>query len=483
MTREINASQRAWLLEELDFWRAQGLIDADQRQAILGLYPTPEQMGDRTQARALGVLASLAAVLMGLAVLLLIAAHWQEIPPAAKITLILASLVGVHALGLHLRFVQQRPVAADVAALLGCFVYGAGIWLIAQIFHLTAHDGAAWWWWALGTLPFALVSESLALHALYAALLAVWVGVEVIGFGNAGAWLFGRWPRLPNLTPSLLLTLAPGMAWAYRRREPRALTLYVAVLAWWAVLLPLAWSRWNFSVEFVGAVGALFLLAAELHRRGSPMGIPYRLIGAGLVAGALVPLSFYQWHEQFGRARLANPDAAGALPGLVPPLATVVLGLGALAAALALSRGRAGSVAAPVETRRQILERNWLPFSVMALMAALACYGPTLAELLGPWPPAIAANVAMVALAFWLIRLGLSEDRGRPFTAGVLYFLLWTVLRYIDLFGNFGGMLGAAGLFFLCGFALLLVARYWRDRRARTRTAAPSLEVPHAVEL
>ena len=85
----------------------------------------------------------------------------------------------------------------------------------------------------------------------------------------------------------------------------------------------------------------------------------------------------------------------------------------------------------------------------------------------------------MVALAFWLIRLGLSQDRGWPFTAGVLYFLLWTVLRYIDLFGNFGGMLGAAGLFFLCGVALFLVAQYWRNRRVTARQT----EVPNALEI
>ncbi len=58
----------------------------------------------------------------------------------------------------------------------------------------------------------------------------------------------------------------------------------------------------------------------------------------------------------------------------------------------------------------------------------------------------MAANVLMVAFAFWMIHVGLREDRGRPFTAGVIYFFLWTILRYIDLFG--GNMLGAAMMFF-----------------------------------
>ena len=469
MTREINVSQRNWLVGELSVWRLQGLIDAAQEQAVLGLYPTPEQLGDRTQTLALKVLGSLAAVLMGLAVLLLVAANWELIPAAGKIALILAGLIGVHALGLYLRFVQGHPMAADMAALLGCFLYGAGIWLIAQIFHLTANDGAAWWWWALGTLPFALVSESLALHAMVAALLAAWVGVEVIGFNNLGAWRIGRWPWLPNLLPSLLLLIAPGLAWAYRRRDPRTLTLYVVVLAWWAVLLPLAWNQFSFTAEFVGAVAAALLLAAGLHRAGSPMRTPYFGFGAGLLAGALIPLSFYDWHN--------NPDEGLAVP--VALLATVMLCLGSLAVALAVSRYRAASAADPIKTAWQSLEQNWLPFGIMALMAGMIWYRLMLSQTLGRWPLAIVANLAMVALAFWLIRLGLSQDRGWPFTAGVLYFLLWTVLRYIDLFGNFGGMLGAAGLFFLCGVALFLVAQYWRNRRVTARQT----EVPNALEI
>jgi hypothetical protein len=84
-----------------------------------------------------------------------------------------------------------------------------------------------------------------------------------------------------------------------------------------------------------------------------------------------------------------------------------------------------------------------------------------------PLLPTIVANVAMIILAFWLMGVGLREDRGRPFAAGVMYFLLWAVVRYVDLFGDFGGMLGAALMFFLCGAALFGVGFYWRNRKQR----------------
>jgi hypothetical protein len=86
--------------------------------------------------------------------------------------------------------------------------------------------------------------------------------------------------------------------------------------------------------------------------------------------------------------------------------------------------------------------------------------------------PTVLANVAMLASAWWLITVGLREERGQPFTAGVLYFLLWAVLRYIDLFGEFAGMLGGALMFLLCGVALFAVSQFWRQRKQRKTSHA-----------
>ena len=65
--------------------------------------------------------------------------------------------------------------------------------------------------------------------------------------------------------------------------------------------------------------------------------------------------------------------------------------------------------------------------------------------------------------------VGLREDRGRPFSAGVLYFLLWTVMRYVDLFSDLGGMVGGAMLFFACGGFLFGMALFWKKRKAAHR--------------
>jgi hypothetical protein len=81
------------------------------------------------------------------------------------------------------------------------------------------------------------------------------------------------------------------------------------------------------------------------------------------------------------------------------------------------------------------------------------------------WLPTVIANIAMITLAVWLMHVGVREEQGLTFAAGVGYFLLWSILRYVDLFAEAGGMLGAAGMFFLCGLALFGLSILWRRRK------------------
>src|SRR5205085_11431488 len=131
---------------------------------------------------------------------------------------------------------------------------------------------------------------------------------------------------------------------------------------------------------------------------------------------------------------------------------------------------RQRQVAEPLELSgqlQQLLRRQWLPLAQIGFMVVLTLWRVSTAGIgtasdrhFGALGTTILANAALVGFALWLIRLGLREDRGQPFAAGVGLFLLWIVLRYVDLFGDFGGMLGAAAMFFLCGAVLFGVALY-----------------------
>ncbi len=462
--REISRQQREWLAGEIDVWRQQGLIDAETARSVLDQYVSPAEIARSKQSLALNVLMSVAALLVGVAVLLLVGYNWQTLPAAVKVVLVFGAILGTHALGFWLRYRRQTRIVSEIAFFLGCLFFGVGIWQVAQIFHLNVHYPDGVWWWAVGVLPFALCLETPLLHALLVALLAIWCGTEVLGFGDLGGWFFGRWRHFPNGAYTLPLLALPGLLWAYRRRSLWTIGMYVPLIAWWLVLQPFAWDwEGEHVVFFVGSVGALLLIIAENHREGSAFAIPFRTYGVLISAGVVLLLSFHDFNDEVFRGRTS-------LEGLLQTLVIVGLSVVVIVVA-ALMRRRQQSASGGEQVRVQdevlgIVRRQWLPVGMLALMAFCALWLSLLDE---PLLPTVLANAALVALSIWLMRLGLQEDRGLPFAAGVVYFLVWTIARYVDLFGDFGGMLGASLMFFLCGAALFGVALYWRRRRKEVR--------------
>jgi hypothetical protein len=378
-------------------------------------------------------------------------------PAGLKLSIIFGALIGTHAGGFYLRSTQGAGIASELAFFLACLFYGAGIWLVAQIFHLNAHYPDGMWWWAVGVLPFALCLDTLLLHALFVGLLGIWVGMEVLGFHELGAWFFGRWRWIPNGAYTLPLLALPGLLWAYRKNTPTAVGLYVPLLAWWVIVQPFAWGLEKTPMYFIGGMGALFLLGAETHRPGSPFAIPYRLWGVVMTGGVLVPLSFYGFYD-------VNQEVFR--HGFVQVLAIVALAVATITTTWLVQRRTRGEPLPFLEQLADLFRRQWLPFVLVVLMAFLALWESLAHTAL---VPTILTNVAMIGCGVWLIAVGLREDRGRPFAAGVLYLLLWAVLRYVDLFGAFGGLLGAALMFFLCGATLFGVALYWRQRKGGRR--------------
>jgi hypothetical protein len=308
----------------------------------------------------------------------------------------------------------------------------------------------------MGVLPVALLMDTLLLHALLAGLLALWVGGEILGFG--GWW----WHMLPNGCYTLPLLVAAGLAWCYRRGSTWGVALYVALAAWWVVLQGAVW-RWEAGVVyFVAMAGSMALVAAENHRPGNPLARPYRVIGTLLAAGALIPLGFVDFHEHVVRSQSSSWYAME-----TDPLAVVVVLAGLMAVVLASSalfRAVQQPAASSLGRLAALGRRQSAPLAIAGATVVMALVdGAMLSE--AALLSAIVANVAMVALAVWLMRVGIRDEHALAFAAGVLYLLLWAILRYVDLFGAELGMLGGAAMFILCGLGLLGLAILWRKRK------------------
>jgi len=418
---------RDWLVNESAAWNSEGLIEKEQRERILARYPeTPAETGALAFAlRTLGVL------LFGAAILLVISHNWAEFLREGQLTTVFAALAFLQGAGLWC-FHTGRERGAIIGHLLGCIMYGAGIALIGQIYHLDAHAPDAVLAWCVFTIPFALILDATVLHLLVIALAGSWMLMEAD---------LGWWHRRDQLHHGerlvFLLLLLPSAFAAYRRARP-ALT---GALAWSFVFLWVLFSGHTPVHIFV-----LPLALAALHPTGDPRGRGFRFIGAGGVAFITLALGSLHgsMHREFGDSFLRHDHAY--------TLATAAL------AGWAIHRARA----------RQDSHAAWMGLIALLTLAlgflgALDLRGFQQREAVWVLVTAM-ANVTTLLLAVALIRQGLAESRLRPYVYGAIVFLTWLFWRYADIEKELG-YLGMAGIFLLLGIVLFVLAKIWRQPR------------------
>lgn len=146
--RTVRKRDLAFLQRELDCWQTSNLISAPQVRAIENLYEPAK--GTMSQ-----VLVGLGAMLVGLGFLSYIAANWMEFSRMFRVGLIL----GMYILSMlsAWQLEPSYPKTSRALLLLGSFLYGGGIFLIAQMFHEGGHYTDALFWWMTGVVPAALI--------------------------------------------------------------------------------------------------------------------------------------------------------------------------------------------------------------------------------------------------------------------------------------------------------------------------------------
>ena len=414
----LKPQDRSWLMEQMDHWRRRGLMSDGQSRSILGLYEERWESHARTQSTAIFVLMSLAAFLVGLAVILLVGFNWESMPSALKLFVLIGGVAGIHGLGVWLRFSKGWNRTSEVAFFFGCILYGASIWLISQIFNLDSHYPDGFWWWAWGILPFALFLDTALIHVLLVGVLSIWVGTEIL---DAPGFFFGRTRLPPPGAYTLPLFVGLPLWWAYRRNAVMAVWVYVPLVVFWASLQPIGWHFVDQVVFFLGALGSLLLLAAEMHPESSRFAVPYRLFGLLMLFGVLTPLTFWGFnrHGFFG-------DMQDAIFTFIPSIGMSFLGMIAVGIAVLVGRRRTSEL--EISAAKATIVRLWLPAGLTLAFAAVSYLhlftagvgagfggGPeTAARWMYTILVTLAANAFFVAAAFWTMWLGLREERGPP---------------------------------------------------------------------
>ncbi len=162
------------LEKKLERWLAAGVIDAGTASRIRSY---EESQGPSEPLRWPVLLAlALGGLLLCAGVLLFVAAHWDELSPAWRFTLVLLLVAAFPVAGALTA--ERFPALSTTFYTIGTVCLGAGIFLTAQIFNLQEHWPSGILMWAVGALVGWLLLRNWTQAALLAMLVPAWLAGE-----------------------------------------------------------------------------------------------------------------------------------------------------------------------------------------------------------------------------------------------------------------------------------------------------------------
>lgn len=422
--------QRAYLRKlksDIDLWIERGWVTPANAELIL-------QSADSAppQRRMPAILAVLGAVLIGFAAMSFVAANWNEISKLAKLIMIFGAMWAAWIAAILLEK-RDHPAFAQAAVLAGLGLFGAGIMLIAQIYHIVTDDPGGVLAWAIAALAAAALLPSRPALALGILLTIIWSVFAWQLDDSAPHWSFWiLWAASAFIAlrlawgPGFHLVLIAGIVWQAVNAE--AISDSLGIEPVWL----LAFVTLEVLILWIGAI----LLEARAPRFAS---------AAQAYAMALTFILF--WMLQLAPDANALQDGV-ATGGLVLCLLAAV----ALAALTVLA-----------VSRRLLDLRHAAGIAVIATGALAYPFIAAANADLVPW----AYAALYLALAAWLVSYGTARESRFAVNLGFLAFgaeLLWL---YFEKLGN---LLDTA-LFFAVGGILLIAGAFIMERMRRRLVA------------
>ena len=187
------------LRDEVRQWEADGIVSADQAEAIRSRYSTDDApaSGSAIGNRVVSIIAVMGAVLIGLGIIAFFAANWSEIPKLVKLAMMVVGTPAVYVIGWLVGYRFEYPRIGIAIILLGAIAFGASIHLIAQTYHVPVNHPALVPLWFLGVIPLAYITRSRPI-----------LGLSIILFLAAAGFRVQVW--VPDLEEEVILMI-PGV--------------------------------------------------------------------------------------------------------------------------------------------------------------------------------------------------------------------------------------------------------------------------------
>ena len=439
ITKGMMKKNVKWLRGEIDLWHNEGLISAGQAQNIKRRYPLPDQ----GYAWGRIIFFSIGAILFGLGVILLFAYNWEKMHKFVKLAVIVLALLAAHGAGFILREHTERyRTAGEGLHLAGTMFFGAGIWLVAQIYHINEHYPNAFLIWGLGSLALAWALPSISHAMLAAILLMMWNSFEAFDFKN---------PH--QISPFMIVSGLLPLAWIYRSR-----VLLAAVIITYMLMLAFSVAAVGGDLAFLSVFfsGCILLALGTLARRKgdfSASGPIFSFSGYLVYLITLFVLSFFHRGSSLFTVEFGNLQAG-------------IYFFAFAATAVGLSIWSYRPAVQPKindRTNFHILHYGVLATLFVVLLNSLGILG------LKGWAGAAFFNLVFLFHGIILIASGCKELDLKSTTLGCLMLALISLARYSDLFVS---LIARSAVFLIMGASLFAVGFYYSRSKKQLQEKA-----------
>ena len=239
------ASYSSRVRADIARWQQGGLIDASTADALA----RDVEANERKSLSFGSILAMMAALLFGAAILIFVAANWDAIPRLARVAALFAIILAGYVGGAVLK-TRNHAAIGEALWIIAAAAFGGSIALIGQMYHLSGDEASALITWGAGT---ALAAVALRSNPL-----------TVASVGIADAWLFFkgvdyyRPAEFPHVFVVMALVLFVISYWT---RSQAARHLIILSVLFYLVLLAANHDTLQVAIPLV-VVSALLFAAA-----------------------------------------------------------------------------------------------------------------------------------------------------------------------------------------------------------------------------
>jgi uncharacterized membrane protein len=192
--------------KQIQEWLKSGTITQEQAQKMLA--DVDQKSKEERSNKFIVAISTIGAILLGIGAILFVASNWREISDLMKVLILLGSTFGAYYLGYLFKYDKKNLPKVGVSLFfLGALLFGASIFLIAQIYHINANAHSLVLIWLIGVLPLVYAFRSKSIAVLSSLLFFIWISLFIFRGGRFDEDIFFYFPIIYISAGTLLFSI------------------------------------------------------------------------------------------------------------------------------------------------------------------------------------------------------------------------------------------------------------------------------------